>query len=129
MFLELWERLRGYDKWVETQARIESSDVTATPYATRSGRPAGYTYDAGDVITWTDPGGEKQYATFEVEEDSPLFQFIGGETVTIRYDPTHPDRFYYRDLLRSQVKSGCKAILIFLVIAGLVGAFIWAQRH
>lgn len=129
MFLELWERLRGYDQWVETQARIESSDVTATPYTSRSGREVGYTYDAGDVITWTDSSGEKQYATFEIEQDSPLFQLIGGESVTIRYDPAHPDRFYYRDLLRSRVRSACKAILTILVIAGLVGGFIWALRH
>ena len=77
----------------------------------------------------TDSRGEKQYATFDVEEGSPLFQLVGGESVTIRYDPAHPDRFYYRDLLRSRVRSACKAILTILVIAGLVGGFIWALRH
>jgi hypothetical protein len=25
MLIELWERLRGYDKWVETQAMIKSA--------------------------------------------------------------------------------------------------------
>jgi hypothetical protein len=128
MFLELWERLRGYDKWVQTQATIERSDVTTTTYTTRSDEDL-VVHDAGDVITWSDPSGEKQYATFDVEEGSPLFQLVGGDSVTIRYDPARPDRFYYRDLLRSRVKSACKAILTFLVIAGLVVAFIWAQRH
>ena len=128
MFLELWERLRGYDQWVETQAAVERSDVSVTSYTGRSGEVID-TYDAGDVITWTDSSGEKQYATFEIEQDSPLFQLIGGESVTIRYDPAHPDRFYYRDLLRSRVRSACKAILTILVIAGLVGGFIWALRH
>ena len=128
MFLELWERLRGYDQWVETQAAVERSDVSVTSYTGRSGEVID-TYDAGDVITWTDSNGEKQYATFDVEEGSPLFQLVGGESVTIRYDPAHPDRFYYRDLLRSRVRSACKAILTILVIAGLVGGFIWALRH
>jgi hypothetical protein len=128
MFLELWERLRGYDQWVETQAAVERSDVSVTSYTGRSGEVID-TYDAGDVITWTDSRGEKQYATFDVEEGSPLFQLVGGESVTIRYDPAHPDRFYYRDLLRSRVRSACKAILTILVIAGLVGGFIWALRH
>ena len=128
MFLELWERLRGYDQWVETQAAVERSDVSVTSYTGRSGEVID-TYDAGDLITWTDSSGEKQYATFEIEQDSPLFQLIGGESVTIRYDPAHPDRFYYRDLLRSRVRSACKAILTILVIAGLVGGFIWALRH
>jgi len=123
MFLELWERLRGYDQWVETQAAVERSDVSVTSYTGRSGEVID-TYDAGDVITWTDSRGEKQYATFDVEEGSPLFQLVGGESVTIRYDPAHPDRFYYRDLLRSRVRSACKAILTILVIAGLVGGFI-----
>ena len=128
MFLELWERLRGYDQWVETQAAVERSDVSVTSYTGRSGEVID-TYDAGDVITWIDSNGEKQYATFDVEEGSPLFQLVGGESVTIRYDPAHPDRFYYRDLLRSRVRSACKAILTILVIAGLVGGFIWALRH
>jgi len=128
MFLELWERLRGYDQWVETQAAVERSDVSVTSYTGRSGEVID-TYDAGDVITWIDSNGEKQYATFDVEEGSPLFQLVGGESVTIRYDPANPDRFYYRDLLRSRVRSACKAILTILVIAGLVGGFIWALRH
>ena len=127
MFLELWERLRGYDQWVETQAAVERSDVSVTSYTGRSGEVID-TYDAGDVITWTDSRGEKQYATFDVEEGSPLFQLVGGESVTIRYDPAHPDRFYYRDLLRSRVRSACKAILTILVIAVLMGGFIWALR-
>jgi hypothetical protein len=128
MFLEIWERLRGYDKWVETQATIESSDVTATPYTTRSGRAVGYTYDAGDVITWSDASGEKQYATFEADEGSPLFQLVGGESVTIRYDPAHPDQFYYRELLRSRVRYACKGILVLLVVAGIVGGYILLIR-
>jgi hypothetical protein len=27
MLIEIWERLRGYDKWVQTEAKIESSNL------------------------------------------------------------------------------------------------------
>ena len=27
MLIEIWERPHGYDKWVQTEAKIESSDV------------------------------------------------------------------------------------------------------
>lgn len=30
MLIELWERLRGYDKWNEAQAKIESSTEKKT---------------------------------------------------------------------------------------------------
>ena len=68
MLIEIWERLRGYDKWVQTEAKIESSDVTMIPLADRSGKVVGYNYKAGDVVTWVDGSGERQYATFDVEE-------------------------------------------------------------
>ena len=129
MLLEYWEQLRGYDKWVQTQATIERSDVTKSPVADRSGHVVGYTYDAGDVIRWTDQNGENQYATFEVEETSPLFQLIDGETVSIRYDPAHPDRFYYRDLLRSRVQSACRTIVGTICVLGLLIFFGWARSH
>ncbi len=129
MLLECWEQLRGYDKWIQTRAAIERSDVAATPYANRSGEIMGYTYDAGDVICWTDSKGEKQYASFEVEEASPLFQLIDGETVSIRYDPAHPDRFYYRDLLRSRVHSICRNIFGTVCLLAFFFLIIWARLN
>jgi hypothetical protein len=119
MLIEIWERLRGYDKWVETEAKIESSNLEKTPVEGRSGTVVSYLYASGDTLTWTDRQGEKQYADFTVPDDSPLYQFIGGETVTIRYDPAHPDRFYYRDLLRTRIHSAVKTTLILIFFGGL----------
>jgi Protein of unknown function (DUF3592) len=115
MLIEIWERLRGYDKWIETQATAESSSVEKTPIKSRYGETVGYEYASGDVITWIDRQGEKQYADFTVPDDSPLYQMVGGETVTIRYDPASPDRFYYRDLLRTKVHTTVRITLITLV--------------
>jgi hypothetical protein len=93
MLLEIWERLRGYDKWIETQADIESSSVAETRITGRYGKIVDYSYTSGDMLTWVDGQGEKQYADFTVPHDSPLYQLVGGETVTIRYDPARPFLF------------------------------------
>jgi len=129
MLIEIWERLRGYDKWVETTAKIESSEVTKTPIANRWGEVVDYAYDAGDVITWVDNRGESQYATFDVAEGSKLYQLVDGESVTIRYDPAQPDRFYCRDLLNYQVKVAVRTTLGALVVAAFVFLFIWVHLH
>jgi hypothetical protein len=118
MLIEIWERLRGYDKWLQAEATIESSKVEEQPITNRSGAVMDYAYSSGDVLTWTDGNGEKQYADFSVPEESPLFQLIGGETVTIRYNPAKPEEFYYRELLRTKVHSAFKTTLICGLIIG-----------
>jgi hypothetical protein len=115
MLIELWERLRGYDKWVQTEAKVESSDLEKTPVVDRYGKVVSYSYSSGDTLTWTDAAGEKQYADFTVPDDSPLYQLIGGETLTIRYDPAQPDRFYLRELLRTRIHTAVKTTLISLL--------------
>lgn len=123
MILEFYERLRGYDKWVETKATIESSSMNEIAHTDRSGNIS-YTYDSGDVLTWTDTRGEKQFADFTVDDESPLYQFVGGESVTIRYDPTRPDRFYYRDLLQSRIRYIFKLVVLGIIFATVLGFFI-----
>lgn len=130
MILELYERLRGYDKWVETQAKIESSDVSKTPFANRYGQVVDYRYSAGDILTWVDSHGENQYADFDVGENSPLYLLLGGESVTIRYDPASPDRFYYRDLLKTRVQSVLRttaAVLILIACASIAGWLLFRR--
>lgn len=56
MIIEFWERLRGYEKWIETHATIASA---STEEKVRSERSWGttYTYGSGDVLIWTDANG------------------------------------------------------------------------
>ena len=127
MLIELWEKLRGYDKWVETEAKIMSSQAEAIP--NRYGETVNCAYDSNDTLTWVDAAGETQSAQFEVDEQSPLYQLIGGESVTIRYDPRDPSRFYFRELLRSQVNFAVRTALtagVALVIGYVIlGMRIW----
>jgi hypothetical protein len=129
MLIEIWERLRGYDKWVETQAKFESSDVEKKPIRDRSGTVVDYRYVSGDLLTWTDRQGKKQSASFTVPDDSPIYQMVGGESVTIRYNPARPDRFYYRELLRTRVHTGFKITLTVLVFLGIAAVAFYLRMQ
>jgi len=118
MLIEVWEKFRGYDKWVNATAMIERSDVEKTPYNNRDGSVS-YFYGAGDTIARV-ADGTKHYADFNVEEGSPLFQLVGGESVAIRYNPKNPDEFYYRDLLKSRVNRFCRGVFIALVFIAIL---------
>jgi len=102
MLIELWERLCGYDKWTETKAFVESSDL----------RQKGAQYGIGGAtpklgswirIAWTDSQGWRRAAEFGADDESPFYQLVGGETVTIRYNPAKPQQYYCRDLLKARV--------------------------
>jgi hypothetical protein len=123
MLIELWERLRGYDKWIQAKARIRSSKVEKTPHHDRSGREFD-TWSSDNALVWTDQSGQTQSAEFAVPDDSPLYQLIGGETVTIRYNPSDPDQYYFPDLLRSRVGSGLRATLVTIVFWGILFLFL-----
>jgi hypothetical protein len=126
MLIEIWERLRGYDKWLETDATIQSSrltDVEVGEIRGRGGprRPV-IASESDCTIAWTDANGEKHTAVYEVFEDSPLYQLYEGQTVTIRYNPADPDQFYLRGVLRSQIVTRFSwrllpllAILVYLL--------------
>ena len=126
MLIEIWERLRGYDQWVPAAAKVRSSRVQKTAHSDRSGNVT-YTWASKDELIWADDKGQQHTAQFTVPDDSPLYQYVGGETVSIRYDPSDPDRFYFRDLLRTRVHTALKvtgyALLFLLFLAG----FAWLR--
>jgi len=127
MLIEIWERLRGYDRWTQTNAVVCRS---GTEKVEQHGRQGTYfTTEAGDVIEWTDPTGEKQYADFNAPEGSKLFQLTTGDTVEIRYNPAKPDDFYYRDLLQLKVRQAAGATLVVLLALSFYGLLIWARMH
>lgn len=116
MLIELWEKLRGYHKWVQTEAKVRSSKVEKTAHYGRDGSVS-YTWASGDQLVWTDEQGQPQSAEFKVDDESPLYQLVGGESVTIRYNPARPEEFYYRDLLRSRLNFFFRMALVAAVLA------------
>jgi len=123
MIIELWERLRGYDKWIETTARFEAADVEKHEYVDRYVR-SHEIYASCDTLAWADTEGNIHRDTFKVGESSPLYLMVDGEEVTIRYDPARPGRYYYRALFVSRVRSNVKATLAILGLIALL-----ALRH
>jgi uncharacterized protein DUF3592 len=110
MLIEIWERLRGYDKWTEAEVTIESSDLLSK--GSRYG--IGYATPklaSREQIDWSDSEGRRRSAEFEVDDESPLYQLLGGERVTIRYNPARPGQYYFRDLLRSRVRRFFQILL------------------
>jgi len=115
MLIEIWERLRGYDKWIQTEATIKSSNLAEVEIG-RILNGRWFNSDPVDewksscMLTWVDNSGNPHENEFEVAEDSPLFQLYDGQTVTIRYNPTNPDQFYLRGISGSKVHTWLKKI-------------------
>jgi len=137
MLIEIWERWRGYDKWIETEAKIDSSDLSEAEVASFRDRCGedhiDYEWESTCWIRWADTEGKEHKNFYEVWEDSPLYQLYDGQSVTIRYNPVNADDFYIRGVLRSQVITTVKwkilpaaAALAFL-IAWLI-LFVTGQR-
>lgn len=123
MLIEIWERLRGYDKWIETEAKVESSKVKKTA-------TYGNSWASEDELAWTDRSGKTQRARFNVPDGSPLFQLIGGETVMIQYDPTEPDRYYFRELFQTRARTAFKRTLRGLYDFCFIAFLFWEWvRH
>jgi hypothetical protein len=124
MFIELYERLLGYDKWTETTAHFEAADLQKTAHTDKAGNVS-YTWASLDTIVWTDQMGAAHSASFKVPDDSPIYQMIDGDTVNIRYNPAKPDRYYYRELLKTRLLTTAKYAFLGLFFLALIGLRIW----
>jgi len=132
MLIELWERLRGYDKWVQTEATILSSKLARGEVLRASVIRFGEDKPDGERImgwrsncslAWNDGVGQEHTAEYEVCQNSPLFQLYDGQTVTIRYNPENPGQFYLRGVLKSRVISIVKWA-VTTVLAFAIALFI-----
>jgi hypothetical protein len=123
MFIELWERLRGYDKWVEAQAVIVSGETLRRKFGLPARRRE--SQFSSDLLMWKDQRGERRYGAFVNQDTSPLFQLLEGETVTIRYDPSNPSRFYNRSHFLSWLVLIVKAATAILLGGGFIVWRIW----
>ncbi|HTW60880.1 MAG TPA: DUF3592 domain-containing protein [Terracidiphilus sp.] len=111
MLIELWERLRGYDKWTETEATIQSSELVDRLVEARKTRGIWRlllshpwsAWQSNCSIGWTDTAGAPHVAKFAAAENSALFQKYEGQWVSIRYNPADPGEYYLRELFLQRV--------------------------
>jgi len=113
MLIKLWERIRGYDRWVQTDATIESSAMED------------HVYDYRGQIK------HQQTAPCRVPDDSPLYQLIGGEKVTIRYDPQNPEEYYFPELIKGRLRHFLLQFGTVILFLGciVVGVFLLERAY
>ncbi|HTB97777.1 MAG TPA: DUF3592 domain-containing protein [Terracidiphilus sp.] len=114
MLIELWEKLRGYDKWLETSATVEETNVEE--FHVRGGNFS----ESSDVLRWTDTQGNRHRTGITINDDSPLFQLVRGSSIPIRYNPADPEQFYIRELLQTRVRALVRGLVFAFVIAGIL---------
>jgi len=127
MLIEIWERIRGYDKWIQTEAKVASSDLIEIDFPLaqhRTSQPhAALGWKSTCQIVWSDHNCNQHSGSFEAVEESPLYQLCEGESISIRFNPTNPDQFYVSGLLHSNVLSGLKATLWTIILVLVLIAF------
>jgi hypothetical protein len=105
MLIEIWERMRGYDKWPQVTGTIQSSTLAEEKigevYNQYTANDPIYEWESTNTLAWTDASGNQHAAEYKVNEDSPLFQLYDGQSVTIRYNPADPGQFYLRGVTSS----------------------------
>jgi hypothetical protein len=107
MLIEIWERLCGYDKWVQVEATVVSSELIE-PMIKSSCNGSFFNkhpiknpfvvWLSRCAIRWTDTSGGSHTANYSVSESSGLFLLYEGQTVSIRCNPANPEEFYNRSL-------------------------------
>jgi hypothetical protein len=128
MLIKFWERLRGSDRWIETTANFTTANLEKTTHVDKSGNVSS-TWGSLDTIAWTDRFGTEHSADFRVPDSSPIYQMIDGDKATIRYDPTNPERYYYRDLFKSRVVNAMKKMLWTLAIITFFIGYFWLRAQ
>ena len=128
MLIDLWEKFRGYDKWVETHASVSAATVQQSAVIVGSAKKTNQSQNALFInsavrIQWNGPDGKTYSEKFEAAEESPLYQLCEGDTLTVRMNPRRPDEIYIPGLLESELMAGWKFILVVVVLVLAVSAY------
>jgi hypothetical protein len=127
MLMEMWEWLRGYNKWAPAEATVVFVKEEHT-YPGSDGKELHYSYVTGDRLEWTDAGGEKRSAPLKPAGKDPKYQFAEGETVSIRYDPASPDQYYFRGLDKMRVRYAISTALTVIAVAIVSVGYVFMRQ-
>lgn len=125
MLIELWERLRGYNKWAEADATIVSYETVRKKLGAKAAKSVSGRFST-DLLSWKDAQGEKHYGAFVNQDTSPLYQMLEGEKIKILYNPANPDRYYHRGYFLHMFAIFAKAIAGLAIFGGLFGWRVWS---
>jgi hypothetical protein len=118
MLIEMWERLRGYNKWIQTEATIKSSELLGVELirdAKDHNNPISWNSECRFI--WLDQESKEHSGSFVADEESPLYQLCDGDKFQIHFNPKDPSSFYIPGLLQSDITRLWKFLLwSFIVI-------------
>jgi hypothetical protein len=123
MLIELWERVRGYDKWTPAVATVQSADLSRIGEIgnDKSKKPVALGWESVCKIVWRDLNQVEHTAVFQAFEESPLYQLVVGDTVDIRVNPANQSQYYLPGLMESRVLRTWKMIIyaVMLIVLGI----------
>lgn len=85
MIEELWRKLRGIDHWPETEAEVSG----VYRFEGRRNRQM-----AVVNIRYKDESGCNHTGRFRVDTHSSFYNLSMGDLISVRYNPTRPDRYW-----------------------------------
>jgi len=75
MLIEIWERLRGYDKWIETQAAVDSATAIRKMLGERF-QESPESRSSGRLLYWKDQYSRIQCGAFVTHDISPFINCL-----------------------------------------------------
>lgn len=132
MLIQLWERLRGYDKWTLAVATVQSAELSRVGEVggDKSNAPVALGWESACKIRWQDQDQVEHTAVFEAFEESPLYQLCEGDTVNIRINPVKPSEYYLPGLIQSRLRRTWKlAVFTLMIIILIIGFIVFLLAH
>jgi hypothetical protein len=123
--IEIWEWLRGYRKWTETQA--QTVFLKEETLFHEGGKDLHYSHVTGARLVWTDGHGGSHYALLKQYGDPPKYLLAEGETVDLRYNPANPMQFYCRKLFETKFRYYVSTAFTILAVAILCIGWEWIR--
>lgn len=132
MLNEWYAHLRGYDKWILTEATVQKATLSRVGEVGngKSNQPVALGWESLCEIRWEDQNQIEHTATFHAFEESALYQLCEGDKVNIRFDPTKPSEYYLPGLIQSELTRTWKSTvwaLMLLVLGILFVLFLLAH--
>lgn len=123
--IEIWEWLRGYRKWTQTQA--QTVFLKEETLFHEGGKDLHYSHVTGARVVWTDSDGKSHYMLLKQYGNPPKYPVAEGEVVDLRYDPANPMRCYSRRLSELKVRRVVATTLTVIAVAAFTIAYTWVR--
>jgi len=124
MLIEIWERLRGYDKWIQAEAAVNSWKVEKVFLRRAKGGARIYGWVGKGQIEWIDQTGVRHSQSVQLSKGTLVFKMHGLSPIVIRYDPVSPSIFYLREHLRYRVNNIAQVIIGVFVLIAIAAAIL-----